>query len=149
MNVEQLTQSGRLLYGDQWQSNLARSLKIDSRRVRQWLNDERPIPDWVTAEVVTLLRNNQNAITNHLTQLESNMDIITKIKTASSIDKLCELLNQFELEFNDDGKPSDYLDYSNLPVFSDNAPNDTQDIFSYSDNAILINDGNKWTLTDR
>lgn len=58
MNHEQLTQIGVALYGTQWQSDLARALNIDSRRVRQWLNHERPIPDWLVYEVLVLLQNN-------------------------------------------------------------------------------------------
>lgn len=58
MTKEQLTAIGQALYGTQWQSDLARALNIDSRRVRQWLNDERPLPDWLDAELKTLLTKN-------------------------------------------------------------------------------------------
>lgn len=58
MTLEQLTAVGQALYGTQWQSNLARSLNIDSRRVRQWLNNERPLPEWLDAELRKLLEQN-------------------------------------------------------------------------------------------
>ncbi|MBE9597166.1 hypothetical protein [Moraxella sp. K2450] len=52
-----VTARRRALYGTQWQSDLARALGIDSRRVRQWLNDERGLPDWLDNELQTLLDN--------------------------------------------------------------------------------------------
>lgn len=58
MTIEQLTKIGQALYGTQWQSNLAKSLNIDSRRVRQWLNNERPLPDWLNNELCNLLQQN-------------------------------------------------------------------------------------------
>ena len=58
MTPDQLTHIGQILSGTQWQSDLARALDIDSRRVRQWLNNERPIPDWLNGELKTLLDDN-------------------------------------------------------------------------------------------
>lgn len=45
MNKQLLIQTGLALYGERWQSPLARDLGVDSRRVRAWRNDERPLPD--------------------------------------------------------------------------------------------------------
>ncbi|WP_230657759.1 helix-turn-helix domain-containing protein [Psychrobacter sp. I-STPA10] len=59
MDIELLEAIGNTLYGDQWQTNLARSLDIDSRRVRQWINKERPIPDWLAKECKILLEKNK------------------------------------------------------------------------------------------
>lgn len=58
MTLDQLTQIGQVLYGTQWQSDMARALGIDSRRIRQWLADERPLPDWLDGELKTLLSDN-------------------------------------------------------------------------------------------
>lgn len=58
LTITQLTAIGQALYGTQWQSDLARALSVDSRRVRQWLNDERPIPEWLSSELNTLLTKN-------------------------------------------------------------------------------------------
>lgn len=55
LTTTQLTAIGVALYGTQWQSDLARALSVDSRRVRQWLNNERPIPEWLQGELITLL----------------------------------------------------------------------------------------------
>lgn len=148
MNIEQLEQSGQLLYGDQWQSNLARELSIDSRRVRQWVTGDRPISDWVGGEVMQLLKNNQSEINQFISQMESNMNIINKIKNAASVNELCELLNEYESNFDSErGKPEDFLDYSDLPAFGD-APDDTQEVFSWSDTQLLIKN-NEWELVER
>lgn len=56
MTKYQLAAIGSALYGTQWQSDLARALDIDSRRVRQWLNNERPLPDWLDGELNQLLQ---------------------------------------------------------------------------------------------
>ena len=66
MNIEQLERAGRLLYGDAWQANMARSLNIDSRRIRQWNTGDRPMGDWVGAEVIALLEQNRDAINEYL-----------------------------------------------------------------------------------
>lgn len=58
LTATQLTAIGVALYGTQWQSDLARALNVDSRRVRQWLNNERPIPEWLSSELNTLLIKN-------------------------------------------------------------------------------------------
>ncbi|MEN8282997.1 hypothetical protein [Acinetobacter gerneri] len=41
---QQLQLAGSLFYGNQWQTDLARALGIDSRRIRDWLSGRRPIP---------------------------------------------------------------------------------------------------------
>jgi len=151
MNIttEKLERAGRLLYGDQWQSNLARDLNIDSRRVRQWTTSDRPISEWVYSELLIILRNNAQSINQFIETLESDMGIIEQIKTAKSINELCELLNEYERDFDRElGKPSDLLDYSDLPVFSDNNPDSTEGIFSYSDSEILVQN-NVWSVQSR
>lgn len=54
--AEELTQFGKLLYGEQWQTNLARELKLsDARRIRAWLSGERKIPVGVWCDIADLL----------------------------------------------------------------------------------------------
>lgn len=53
---EQLKSAGRALYGDQWQSALARDLGVGSRRVREWMALERSIPAGVGLQICTLLK---------------------------------------------------------------------------------------------
>ena len=66
MTTEQLQQAGRLLYGDQWQSNLARSLSVDDRTVRRWASGESAIKQSIANEVMQLLRVNQKEISEYL-----------------------------------------------------------------------------------
>ncbi|MND65974.1 hypothetical protein D3C80_573600 [compost metagenome] len=56
MTPEQLRQAGSLLYGQSWQTDFARAIDIDPRRVRQWLTGDRPIPLSLWEEVVKLLQ---------------------------------------------------------------------------------------------
>ena len=62
MTINQLTIAGQLLYGDQWQANLARSLNVDVRRIRHWTAGTRPISDFVDKEVRQLLIDKQKKI---------------------------------------------------------------------------------------
>lgn len=63
-----IIESGKALYGDRWQTDLARDLgHSDGRRVRQWLNDERPIPDNIRIQIVNLLIERKKTIDNVLT----------------------------------------------------------------------------------
>ena len=66
MTINQLTIAGQLLYGDQWQANLARSLNVDVRRIRHWTAGTRPISDFVDKEVRQLLINKQKQIDDFL-----------------------------------------------------------------------------------
>lgn len=51
-----LARAGQLLYGERWQSDLARALGIGDRRVRQWLAGDRPIPEGIWRDIAELLR---------------------------------------------------------------------------------------------
>ena len=62
MTIDQLITAGQLLYGDQWQANLARSLNVDVRRIRHWTAGTRPISDFVDKEVRQLLIDKQKKI---------------------------------------------------------------------------------------
>ena len=66
MTIDQLTTAGQLLYGDQWQANLARSLNVDVRRIRHWTAGTRPISDFVDKEVKQLLIDKQKKIDDFL-----------------------------------------------------------------------------------
>ena len=53
----ELALAGQALYGERWQTDLARDLGIsDARRVRQWMSGDRPIPTGVWADITRLLR---------------------------------------------------------------------------------------------
>ena len=57
--ADELTEIGRALYGEQWQSALARDLNLsDARRVRYWLTG-RAIPVGIWADISALLKQKQ------------------------------------------------------------------------------------------
>jgi len=51
-----LARCGIALYGERWQSDLARALDVGARRVRAWVAGEEPVPAGVWADIVELLR---------------------------------------------------------------------------------------------
>lgn len=61
-NREILIKAGKALYGDRWQTDLARDLGLsDGRRIRQWLSGDRPIPSGLWDDIAKLL-NERKAI---------------------------------------------------------------------------------------
>lgn len=74
MTPEQLKDAGELLFGNQWQSDLARALDVDSRRVRDWLQERRPIPVGVKSEIIELLRKNSQDTASYA-EILSNIEL--------------------------------------------------------------------------
>ena len=55
----ELTEVGKALYGEQWQTNLAKDLSLsDARRIRHWLTG-RKIPVGVWVDIASLLKKKQ------------------------------------------------------------------------------------------
>jgi hypothetical protein len=51
-----LQEVGRALYGDIWQSELARDLGCSDRTVRKWNAGDAPIPEYLRGEVAEICR---------------------------------------------------------------------------------------------
>lgn len=67
-----LAMTGTALYGERWQTDLARDLGLsDGRRIRQWLADERPIPSGVLKDLRYLLEQRKMIINKALDKLPS------------------------------------------------------------------------------
>lgn len=47
MTPQELQTRAASLYGQDWQSPLARRIRVDARTVRRWKAGDREIPDWV------------------------------------------------------------------------------------------------------
>lgn len=60
LTIDHLARAGRLLYGDRWQSDIARALDVNDRQVRAWMAGERRIPPGVWADIAALLRQRSN-----------------------------------------------------------------------------------------
>lgn len=72
LTPEELAEAGRVLFGDRWQSDMARELRLsDSRRIREWISGERSIPSGVRADVVKLLRLRATAAEDLAIRLEN------------------------------------------------------------------------------
>lgn len=66
-----LCKAGSALYGERWQTDLARDLDLsDGRRVRQWLTGDRPLPRDIAIRLANLLHNRVHDISDALEQLE-------------------------------------------------------------------------------
>lgn len=50
-----LTRAGKLLYGQQWQSALARDLDVSDRTVRRWVCGATPVPVGVYVDLQRLV----------------------------------------------------------------------------------------------
>lgn len=65
-----LIMTGEALYGERWQTPLARDLGLsDGRRIRQWLSDDRPIPAGVPNDLRKLLEERQARIHEVLAEI--------------------------------------------------------------------------------
>jgi len=54
-----LERAGKLLFGERWQSDLARALSVGDRRVREWVAGDRRPSAGVWADIAALLRQRQ------------------------------------------------------------------------------------------
>lgn len=49
MTPKDLERRAAALYGEDWQSPLARRVRVDARTIRRWKAGDREIPDWFEA----------------------------------------------------------------------------------------------------
>lgn len=56
MSKEELEQRASALYGADWQSPLARRIRVDARTVRRWKAGDREIPEWLVWAIGVLER---------------------------------------------------------------------------------------------
>ena len=55
MRPKEFRKSGEILFGPRWQTDIARALKVDPRRVRQWVKGDRPLPNTIDEDIFQLL----------------------------------------------------------------------------------------------
>lgn len=71
---ELLALVGNALYGERWQTDLARDLRLsDSRRIRQWLSLDRTIPEGVWDDLAKILADRKLVIDEALKAIQSNI----------------------------------------------------------------------------
>lgn len=72
---EKLEKIGKVLFGNTWQTELANFLKnasnesLDSRRIRQWLNCEREVPNWVWPQIKHIVEQRKRLIDELISKL--------------------------------------------------------------------------------
>src|SRR6266851_1902193 len=62
MTPDELVAAGCALYGERWQTSLARDLQVSDRTMRRWLAGEFPIPAGVVTELRSVLVERLKAI---------------------------------------------------------------------------------------
>lgn len=73
MNKQALINVGLALYGERWQTDLARDLGLsDGRRIRQWLSGDRPIPEGIWDDLGKLLADRKNVINEALNAIHND-----------------------------------------------------------------------------
>jgi hypothetical protein len=65
-----LRKAGFALYGEQWRSELARSLGVTDRTVRRWVHDEYSIPDDARERMIELCRARMKMLNAVMRRLE-------------------------------------------------------------------------------
>jgi len=70
--IAMLTLTGETLFGERWQTDLARALKLsDARRIRQWLSGDRVMPDNIIRQLLDLLTAQKSMIDAVLLDINS------------------------------------------------------------------------------
>jgi plasmid maintenance system antidote protein VapI len=70
MNKDLLIETGQALYGEQWQSELARTLDVSDRTVRRWLDGSRGIPADLPLRLVPILEERVATLRERLKELK-------------------------------------------------------------------------------
>jgi len=66
-----LKRAGRTLYGDRWQTELARDLQCSDRTIRRWASGDKDVPEIVIAELRGLLMTRGAAIDGLIADMEA------------------------------------------------------------------------------
>ena len=69
MNTETLINVGLSLYGTQWQSALARDLRVNDRTIRRWASGFTTVPDRIAAELATIAAGRHDELSEVLAEL--------------------------------------------------------------------------------
>ena len=69
MTPELFREAGRLLYGEQWISDMAAALDVNPRHVRRLAAGETPVSSAIAGDVVSLLGQRKTALAAFIAQL--------------------------------------------------------------------------------
>ncbi|WP_435000070.1 hypothetical protein ACRZ5S_23105 (plasmid) [Vibrio scophthalmi] len=72
LKLHHLKSAGQALHGDRWQTGLARDLGFkDGRRIRQWMSQQRPVPEGTMEKLRSLLELKQSKVQEVLSSLKN------------------------------------------------------------------------------
>jgi len=71
MTPSTLAQVGQALYGQQWQSALARDLGVNDRTMRRWASASADVPARIGAELLVLVQQRGDALTGLARKLQA------------------------------------------------------------------------------
>ena len=66
-----LVACGRALYGDRWQSPLARDLGVADRTMRRWVAGSHPVPEGIAADLLKLVQERRGELRELAGQLKA------------------------------------------------------------------------------
>lgn len=95
-NTAKLIKLGQAAFGDSWQSQTARAINVDPRRVQQWVREDRIVPDGVLADLIEVLEHRQQQINLVLSEttpafyFKSNDSWIENGKSVKDLSKIFE-----------------------------------------------------------
>ena len=69
-NTAKLIKIGKAAFGDNWQSQTARAIGVDPRRIQQWVREDRIVPDSVLSELLRILRKRSSEIADCISDIE-------------------------------------------------------------------------------
>lgn len=70
MGSKEIRKSGEVLFGPRWQTDLAKALDVESRRVRQWIAGDRKLPNTIYGDIIRLLKDRLSKIEAVLRSIE-------------------------------------------------------------------------------
>lgn len=71
-NTAKLIKIGKAAYGANWQSQTARAIGVDPRRIQQWVREDRIVPDSVLSDLIEVLVYRQQQINLALSETTPN-----------------------------------------------------------------------------
>lgn len=98
-NTAKLIKLGEAAFGSSWQSQTARTINVDPRRVQQWVREDRIVPDGALADLTEVLKYRQQQINLVLSEttpvfyFKSNDSWIENGKSVKDLSKIFEFMD--------------------------------------------------------
>lgn len=157
---EKLIQAGKMIFGNQWQTPMSKLMNMSDRTMRRIVAGTTRPPS--LERIIDALNEQLNRTKMAIYNVENDImktdnpeldALVNTINNADSLTSLCDSLNELAecIRNSDDEfiqKIDDVIKTSELKTFSNNAPTDTSDIYSWDDDNYLMYD-NDWYIESR